>query len=134
MTVAPRKVSIAGKSLSGSEHWAMMRKSSSIERILAVPARKIAWLSAKIILFIVSPLSLDVKMKHSSDLSCPQAAQPSYVSAVTRLKDVSGRTFHKFCFMPAGNRQHPCLRLQSTREPIAKWELNPSFTVEIFEK
>jgi hypothetical protein len=31
----------------------MMRKSSSMARILAVPARKMAWLSASIILFMI---------------------------------------------------------------------------------
>src|SRR5258708_21420684 len=44
----PRSASTAANSFSPSSHWAAMRMSSSSASTRAAPARKIAWLSARI--------------------------------------------------------------------------------------
>src|ERR1700758_3645200 len=51
-TMEPGKVVIACIIRSKSVHWAMIRRSSSIARTFAVPARKIACESARITLFM----------------------------------------------------------------------------------
>src|SRR3984885_14190049 len=54
-TIEERYASTERSRRSRSAHCAATRKSSSLARTFAMPARKIAWLSARIILFIVLP-------------------------------------------------------------------------------